>query len=77
MLKWICAHTLTAQACPPHLPPTQLLVMTTVVCRGAGDGEGRRVWVDEKSSLNRKGERRGKDRMRPTENKERRRQRLP
>ena len=49
--------------------------MTTVVCRGAGDGEGSRVWVDEKSSLRRKGERRGKDRMRPTENKERRRQR--
>lgn len=77
MLRRICAHTLTAQARPPHLPPTGLLVMTTVACRGAGDGEGSRVWVDEKSSLSRKGERRGKDRMRPTENKERRRQRLP
>ena len=76
MLRGICAHTLTAEAVLPQAS-TWLLVMTTVTCRGAGDGEGSRVWADEKSSLSRKGERRGKDRMRPTESKERRTQRLP
>ena len=74
MLRGICAHTLTAQAGPPHPPPTQLLVMTTVACRGAGDGEGSRVWVDEKRSWSRKAQRRGRDRVRPTERARRKRQ---